>query len=156
MLVPPSFLFAIDLSCGVTSCHSCGVMLATAQLCSHAIFFNPSIVHHQLILCLQLHNCAVVRPLLKSYAIFVIPALPNSLWCSSIDPLSATAQLCSCKISPKVVRDFCNPSIVHHQFILCLQLHNCAVVRSLLKLYAIFVIPALPRLAQILPSVKQW
>ena len=30
------------------------------------------------------------------------------------------------------------------------------VVRSLLKLYAIIVIPALPRLAQILPSVKQW
>ena len=31
-----------------------------------------------------------------------------------------------------------------------------SVVRSLLKLYAILVIPALPRLAQILPSVKQW
>ena len=29
------------------------------------------------------------------------------------------------------------------------QLHNCAVVRSLLKSYAIFVIPALPRLDQI-------
>ena len=28
----------------------------------------------------------------------------------SIDPLSGTAQLCSRKISPKVVRDFCNPS----------------------------------------------
>ena len=31
-----------------------------------------------------------------------------------------------------------------------------SVVRSLLKLYAILAIPALPRLAQILPSVKQW
>ena len=61
-------------------------------------------------LCRQLHNCAVVRSLLKSYAIFVIPALSNSLWCSSIDPLSATAQLCSPAISPEVVRDFRNPS----------------------------------------------
>ena len=106
-----------NLSCGVTSCHSCGVMSATAQLCSPTIspkvvrdFLNPCIIHHQLILCLQLHNCAVLRSLLKLYAIFVIPALPNSLWCSSIDPLSATAQLCSRTISPKVVRDFRNPS----------------------------------------------
>ena len=42
----------------------------------------------------------------------------------SIDPLSATAQLCSPTIYPKVVCDF--------------------------------LIPALPRLAQILPPVKQW
>ena len=31
-----------------------------------------------------------------------------------------------------------------------------SVVRSLLKSYAIRVIPAFPRLAQILPSVRQW
>ena len=42
MLVPPSFLFALDLSCGVTSCHSCGVMSTTAQLCSRAI--SPKVV----------------------------------------------------------------------------------------------------------------
>ena len=73
-----------NLSCGVTSCHICGVMSATAQMCSPTIspkvvrdFFNPCIVHHQLILCLQLHNYAVLRSLLKSYVIFVIPALPR-------------------------------------------------------------------------------
>ena len=58
--------------------------------------------------------------------------------------MSATAQLCSPTISPKVVRDFLNPCIVHHQSILCLQLHNCAVLRPLLKSYAIFIIPAVP------------
>ena len=79
MLVPPSFLFALDLSCGVTSCHSCGVMSATAQLCSRANF--------------------------------LIPALSKFLLYSSIDPLSATAQLCSTTISPKVVRDFLIPAL---------------------------------------------
>ena len=68
--------------------------------------------------------------------------------------MSATAQLCSPTISPKVVLYFSNPCIVHHQSILCLQLHNCAVVRSLLKSYAIVVIPALPRLDQIPTPVK--
>ena len=55
MLVPPSFLFALDLSCGVTSCHSCDVMWATAQLCSPKIspkvvrdFRNPSFVNDPL------------------------------------------------------------------------------------------------------------
>ena len=92
MLVPPSISLHFNLCCGVTSCHSCGVMSATAQLCSPTIspkvvrdFFNPSIVHHQLILCLELHNCAVVRSP-KVVHDFLIPAL-------SMDPLSGTAQL---------------------------------------------------------------
>ena len=79
--------------------HSCGAMSSrsytfiTAIPLNHLFTFLKGNPHstHQLILCLQLHNCAVLRYLLKSYAIFVIPALPNSLWCSSIDPLSATA-----------------------------------------------------------------
>ena len=91
---------------------SCGVMSATAQLCSPTISpkvvrysSNPCIVHHQLILCLQLHNYAVLPSLLKLYAIF------QSLHCpSSIDLLSATAQLCNPKISPEVVCDCRNPS----------------------------------------------
>ena len=36
----------------------------------------------------------------------------------SIDPLSATAQLCSPTIYPKVVRDFCNPSFVQLPIVL--------------------------------------
>ena len=47
--------------------------------------------------------------------------------------------------------------VVLHIFVLAVSSRGLmSVVRSLLKLYAILVIPALPRLAQILPSVKQW
>ena len=65
-----------------------------------------------------------------------------------------------------VVRNLCLPS--HFQsytemyttgyiFVLAVSSRGLmSVVRSLLKLYAILVIPALPRLAQILPPVKQW
>ena len=99
-----------NLSCGLTSCHSCGFMLCDL----------------------------------------------------SIDPLSATAQLCSYWVYPMsdvtITTRYLhkgNPSNTH-QLILCFQLHNCAVLRSLLKLYAIFVIPALSRLVQIPTPVKQW
>ena len=104
-----------NLSCGLMSCHSCGIMLCD----------------------------------------LLIPTF-------SIDPLSATAQLCSYWVYPMSDVTITtwylhkgNPSNTY-QLILCFQLHNCAVLRSLLKLYAILVIPALPRLAQIPMPVKQW
>ena len=79
--------------------HSCGPMSSRSYTfiiavpLNHLFTFLNGNPHstRQLIPCLQLHNCAVLPYLLKLYAIFVIPALPNSLWCSSIDPLSATA-----------------------------------------------------------------
>ena len=76
MLVPPSFLFALDLSCGVMSCHSCGIMSATAQLCSHAIFLIPALSIDPLSATAQLCSPMISPKLVRD---FLIPALSNSL-----------------------------------------------------------------------------
>ena len=112
-------------------------MSATAQLCSPTI--SPKVVCDSLILALSIDPLSATAQLCS-------PKISPKVVCDSlilalsIDPLSATAQLCSPTISPKVVRYFSNPCIVYHQLILCLQLHNYAVLRSLLKSYAIVVI----------------
>ena len=83
MLVPPSFLFALDLSCGVTSCHSCGFMSATAQLCSPTI--SPKVVRDFLIPALTIDPLSATAQLCsptispKVVCDFLIPDLPNSL-----------------------------------------------------------------------------
>ena len=94
-----------DLCCGVTSCHSCG---------------------------LRLGNCTIVQSynLSQSRTRFSLsqlcPDLPKSLLYWSIDPLSATALLCSSRtISPKVLRDLVRNSVSKAHYIIQRRMRFC-------------------------------
>ena len=83
-LVLPFYLH-FNLCCGVTSCNNCGVMLGNYTIVQSCDFCNASFAQtcpnpystRELILCLQLHNSAVVRSLLKSYAILYVILFPR-------------------------------------------------------------------------------